>query len=162
MTVVATSRGELDAPSGQRAAEEILATQPRGSIIATATQDPVALVRAAIEIGSALHSGLGVVHARKGFGECGSGERAGFRVVGRDNRVGTGMCGTDGHHRDTCRMRTSARRFQPLGHHRLDQDEIDAGRNEVSDLLRLPVFVLRGATPPADHHSARSPPREEP
>jgi ribose transport system substrate-binding protein len=105
MTVVATSRGELDAPSGQRAAEEILATHPTvegffasndqiaigisgvlsrrdlsvpivsvdgaqgavdqirsgGPIIATATQDPVALVRAAIEIGSALRSGLGVV-----------------------------------------------------------------------------------------------------
>jgi ribose transport system substrate-binding protein len=105
MTVVATSRGELDTPSGQRAAEEILARHPTvegffasndqiaigisgvlsrrdlsvpivsvdgaqgavdqirsgGSIIATATQDPVALVRAAIEIGSAVHSGLGVV-----------------------------------------------------------------------------------------------------
>jgi ribose transport system substrate-binding protein len=105
MTVVATSRGELDAPSGQRAAEEILATHPTvegffasndqiaigisrvlsrrnlsvpivsvdgaqgavdqirsgGTIIASATQDPVALVRAAIEIGSSLHSGLGVV-----------------------------------------------------------------------------------------------------
>lgn len=103
MTVVATSRGELDAPSGQRAAEEILATHPAvegffasndqiaigissvlsrrnlsvpivsvdgargavdqirsgGTIIASATQDPVALVRAAIEIGSALHNGLG-------------------------------------------------------------------------------------------------------
>jgi ribose transport system substrate-binding protein len=105
MTVVATSRGELDAPSGQRAAEEILATHPAvegffasndqiaigissvlarrnlfvpivavdgaqgavdqirvgGPIVASATQDPVALVRAAIEIGSALHSGLGIV-----------------------------------------------------------------------------------------------------
>lgn len=105
MAVVATSRGELDAPSGQRAAEEILATHPTvegffasndqiaigissvlsrrnlsvpivsvdgaqgavdqirsgGSIIASATQDPVALVRVAVEIGSALHSGLGVV-----------------------------------------------------------------------------------------------------
>jgi ribose transport system substrate-binding protein len=105
LTVVATSRGELDAPSGQRAAEEILGAHPTvegffasndqiaigissvlarrnlfvpivavdgargavdqirggGPIVATATQDPVALVRAAIEIGSALHSGLGVV-----------------------------------------------------------------------------------------------------
>ncbi|CAN5576774.1 N/A [soil metagenome] len=105
MTVVATSRGELDAPSGQRAAEEILATHPDvegffasndqiaigisrvlarrklfvpivavdgaqgavdqiragGPIVASATQDPVALVRTAIEIGSALQSGIGVV-----------------------------------------------------------------------------------------------------
>ncbi|MET0702914.1 MAG: substrate-binding domain-containing protein, partial [Mycobacterium sp.] len=105
MTVVATSRGELDAPSGRRAAEEILATHPDvqgffasndqiaigissvlarrklyvpivavdgaqgavdqiragGPIIASATQDPIALVRAAIEIGSALHRGVGVV-----------------------------------------------------------------------------------------------------
>ncbi|MET0701293.1 MAG: substrate-binding domain-containing protein, partial [Mycobacterium sp.] len=105
MTVVATSRGELDAPSGRRAAEEILATHPDvqgffasndqiaigissvlarrklyvpivavdgaqgavdqiragGPIIASATQDPIALVHMAIEIGSALHRGVGVV-----------------------------------------------------------------------------------------------------
>jgi ribose transport system substrate-binding protein len=101
LAVVATSYGELDAPSGQRAAEEILATHPDvdgffasndqiaigisrvlrsrdlfvpivgvdgargaveeiragGPIIATATQDPAALVRAAMDIGSALHGG---------------------------------------------------------------------------------------------------------
>ena len=105
LSVVVTSRGELDALSGQRAAEEILATHPAvegffaandqiaigisrvlarrnlfvpivavdgaqgavdqiragGPIVATATQDPMALVRAAIEIGSALHGGIGVV-----------------------------------------------------------------------------------------------------
>ncbi|MET0898836.1 MAG: substrate-binding domain-containing protein [Mycobacterium sp.] len=101
LEVAATSRGELDAASGQRAAEEILAADARidgffaandqiaigisrvlqgrrlhvpivgvdgarnaveeiragGPIIATATQDPLALVRAAIDIGIALHSG---------------------------------------------------------------------------------------------------------
>lgn len=101
MTVAATSYGELDAPSGERAAEEILADhsdvdgffasndqiaigisrilrdrglvvpivgvdgatgaveqiRAGGPIIATATQDPAALVRAAMEIGSALHGG---------------------------------------------------------------------------------------------------------
>jgi ribose transport system substrate-binding protein len=101
LTVVATSYGELDAPSGERAAEEILASDPHvdgffasndqiaigisrvlsarglvvpivgvdgarnaieeiragGPIIATATQDPAALVRAAMDIGSALHGG---------------------------------------------------------------------------------------------------------
>ena len=102
MTVIATSYGELDTPSGERAAEEILAAHPTvdgffasndqiaigisrrpakprarpcrssgsmaprnaveeiragGPIIATATQDPAALVRAAMEIGSALHGG---------------------------------------------------------------------------------------------------------
>lgn len=105
LSVVATSRGELDAASGERAAEEILAGHPTvegffasndqiaigisrvlarrnlfvpivavdgargavdqiragGPILASATQDPVALVRAAIEIGSALHNGAGVV-----------------------------------------------------------------------------------------------------
>ena len=104
MTVIATSYGELDAPSGERAADEILATHPEidgffasndqiaigisrvlrsrglwcrssvsmgpkdaveeiragGPIIATATQDPAALVRAAMEIGSALHGGARV------------------------------------------------------------------------------------------------------
>jgi len=104
ITVVATSRGELDAASGQRAAEEILASEPGvdgffaandqiamgishvlrthrrqvpivgvdgarnaveqiragGPIIATATQDPPALVREAIDIGIALHSGARV------------------------------------------------------------------------------------------------------
>ncbi len=104
LTVIATSYGELDAPSGERAAEEILAAHPRidgffasndqiaigisrvlrsrglavpivgvdgarnaveeiragGPIIATATQDPAALVRAAMEIGSALHGGARV------------------------------------------------------------------------------------------------------
>lgn len=99
--VVATSYGELDAKSGQRAAKEILAANPDvdgffaandqiaigisrvlrgrrlsvpivgvdgaagaieeiragGPIIATATQDPSALVRAAMEIGIALHGG---------------------------------------------------------------------------------------------------------
>jgi ribose transport system substrate-binding protein len=102
--VAATSRGELDASSGQRAAEEILAADVRidgffaandqiaigisrvlqecglhvpivgvdgarnaveeiradGPIIATATQDPSALVRAAVAIGIALHSGARV------------------------------------------------------------------------------------------------------
>ncbi|AQA04663.1 hypothetical protein BVC93_22080 [Mycobacterium sp. MS1601] len=102
--VAATSRGELDAASGQRAAEEILASdagidgffaandqiamgisqvlrdrelhvpivgvdgarnaveqiRTGGPIIATATQDPPALVRAAIDIGIALHSGARV------------------------------------------------------------------------------------------------------
>lgn len=101
LTVVATSYGELDAPSGERAAAEILAAQPQidgffasndqiaigisrvlrsrglfvpivgvdgakgaveeirsgGPIIATATQDPAALVREAMDIGSALHGG---------------------------------------------------------------------------------------------------------
>lgn len=101
MTVAATSYGELDAPSGERAADEILATpsaidgffasndqiaigisrvlrsrglmvpivgvdgatgaveqiRAGGPIIATATQNPAALVRAAMEIGSALHGG---------------------------------------------------------------------------------------------------------
>ena len=105
MTVVATSRGELDAPSGRRAAEEILAVHPDvggffasndqiaigissvlarrdlfvpivsvdgarnavdqirsgGPISASAMQDPEALVRTAIQMGSALHSGVGVV-----------------------------------------------------------------------------------------------------
>jgi len=104
LTVVATSYGELDAPSGQRAAEEILASHPGidgffasndqiaigisrvlrsrglfvpivgvdgargavdeiragGPIIATATQDPAALVRAAMDIGTALHGGARV------------------------------------------------------------------------------------------------------
>jgi ribose transport system substrate-binding protein len=101
LVVVATSYGELDAPSGQRAAEEILAAHPGidgffasndqiaigisrvlrsrglfvpivgvdgargaveeiragGPIVATATQDPAALVRAAMDIGSALYGG---------------------------------------------------------------------------------------------------------
>jgi ribose transport system substrate-binding protein len=101
LTVGATSYGELDAPSGERAAEELLASQlpidgffasndqiaigisrvlssrglavpivgvdgargaieeirAGGPIIATATQDPAALVRAAMDIGSALHGG---------------------------------------------------------------------------------------------------------
>jgi ribose transport system substrate-binding protein len=101
MTVAATSHGELDARSGQRAAKEILAADSGidaffaandqiaigisrvlrgrkltvpivgvdgakgaveeirrgGPIIATATQDPAALVRAAMDIGIALHSG---------------------------------------------------------------------------------------------------------
>ncbi|MDX1888971.1 substrate-binding domain-containing protein [Mycolicibacterium sp. 050158] len=101
LTVIAISYGELDAPSGERAAEEILATHSHidgffasndqiaigishvlatrglvapivgvdgakgaveqiragGPIIATATQDPAALVRAAMDIGSALHGG---------------------------------------------------------------------------------------------------------
>ncbi|MDV3128002.1 substrate-binding domain-containing protein [Mycobacterium sp. 21AC1] len=105
LSIVATSRGELDAASGERAAEEILADHPTvagffasndqiaigisrvlarrnlfvpivavdgargavdqiragGPIVASATQDPVALVRAAIEIGSALHSGADVI-----------------------------------------------------------------------------------------------------
>ncbi|MGH3639946.1 MAG: sugar ABC transporter substrate-binding protein, partial [Mycobacterium sp.] len=104
LTVVATSYGELDAPSGERAAEEILATHPRidgffasndqiaigisrvlrsrglfvpivgvdgakgavdeiragGPIIATATQDPAALARAAMDLGTALHGGARV------------------------------------------------------------------------------------------------------
>jgi ribose transport system substrate-binding protein len=104
LVVVATSYGELDAPSGQRAAEEILASHPGidgffasndqiaigisrvlrnrglfvpivgvdgamgaveqiragGPIVATATQDPAALVRAAMDIGSALHDGARV------------------------------------------------------------------------------------------------------
>lgn len=104
LTVVATSYGELDAPSGQRAAEEILDAHPGidgffasndqiaigisrvlrdrglfvpivgvdgakgavdqiragGPIVATATQDPAALVRAAMDIGSALHGGARV------------------------------------------------------------------------------------------------------
>jgi len=103
--VVATSRGELDAGSGQRAAEEILTAEVHvdgffaandqiavgisqvlrkrrlhvpivgvdgartaveqiragGPIIATATQDPPALVREAIDIGIALHSGARVI-----------------------------------------------------------------------------------------------------
>jgi ribose transport system substrate-binding protein len=102
--VAAPSHGELDAGSGQRAAEEILAAdagidgffaandqiaigisrvlrerklhvpivgvdgarnaveeiRAHGPIIATATQDPAALVRAAIDIGIALHSGARV------------------------------------------------------------------------------------------------------
>ncbi|MDT5071627.1 MAG: ribose transport system substrate-binding protein [Mycobacterium sp.] len=102
--VVATSYGELDAQSGQRAAKEILAAdagidgffaandqiaigisrvlrarklsvpivgvdgargaveqiRADGPIIATATQDPSALVRAAMDIGIALHSGAHV------------------------------------------------------------------------------------------------------
>jgi ribose transport system substrate-binding protein len=102
--VVATSYGELDARSGRRAAEEILAANSAidgffaandqiaigisgvlrsrklsvpivgvdgargavdeigagGPIIATATQDPAALVRAAMDIGIALHSGAHV------------------------------------------------------------------------------------------------------
>lgn len=101
LTVVATSYGELDAPSGERAAREILSgdasvdgffasndqiaigisrvlrvrgiavpivgvdgarnaieeIRSGGPIIATATQDPAALVRAAMDIGSALHGG---------------------------------------------------------------------------------------------------------
>ncbi|MCW2515467.1 MAG: hypothetical protein JWR11_4509 [Mycobacterium sp.] len=104
MEVVATSYGELDARSGQRAAKEILAAgngidgffaandqiaigisrvlrsrrlhvpivgvdgargaveeiRAAGPIIATATQDPAALVRAAMDIGIALHSGAHV------------------------------------------------------------------------------------------------------
>jgi ribose transport system substrate-binding protein len=103
--VIATSHGELDSRSGQRAAKEILAANDRidgffaandqiaigisrvlrsrrlhvpivgvdgakgaveeiranGPIIATATQDPAALVRAAMDIGIALHSGAHVV-----------------------------------------------------------------------------------------------------
>jgi ribose transport system substrate-binding protein len=102
--VAATSYGELDTRSGQRAAKEILAANPvidgffaandqiaigisrvlrgrklsvpivgvdgargaveeirsGGPIIATATQDPAALVRAAMDIGIALHSGAHV------------------------------------------------------------------------------------------------------
>jgi ribose transport system substrate-binding protein len=101
LIVVATSYGELDAPSGRRAAEEILAAHPGvdgffasndqiaigisrvlrsrglfvpivgvdgargaveqiragGPIVATATQDPAALVRAAMDVGSALYGG---------------------------------------------------------------------------------------------------------
>ncbi|CAN5720444.1 ABC transporter substrate-binding protein [soil metagenome] len=104
ITVAATSHGELDADSGQHAAEEILQAddgidgffaandqiaigishvlrqhrlhvpivgvdgannavqeiRAGGPIIATATQDPSALVRAAIDIGIALHSGAQV------------------------------------------------------------------------------------------------------
>jgi ribose transport system substrate-binding protein len=104
ITVAATSHGELDARSGQRAAREILAADSGidgffaandqiaigisrvlrgrklampivgvdgakgaveeirrgGPIIATATQDPAALVRAAMDIGIALHSGAHV------------------------------------------------------------------------------------------------------
>jgi ribose transport system substrate-binding protein len=104
MTVAATSYGELDASSGQRAATEILAADSGidgffaandqiaigisrvlrgrklampivgvdgakgaveeirrgGPIIATATQDPAALVRAAMDVGIALHSGAHV------------------------------------------------------------------------------------------------------
>ncbi|WP_308214997.1 substrate-binding domain-containing protein [Mycolicibacterium arabiense] len=102
--VVATSYGELNAPSGQRAAEEVLDSHPEvdgffasndqiaigisrvlrsrglflpivgvdgargaveeirsgGPIIATATQDPKALVHTAMEIGTALHRGARV------------------------------------------------------------------------------------------------------
>lgn len=99
--VVATSYGELDVPSGQRAAEEVLRSHPQidgffasndqiaigisrvlrsrglfvpivgvdgaggavaeiragGPIVATATQDPKALARTAMSIGTALHRG---------------------------------------------------------------------------------------------------------
>jgi ribose transport system substrate-binding protein len=104
LAVVATTYGELDAPSGERAAEEILGTHPDvdgffasndqiaigisrvlrsrglfvpivgvdgargavneiragGPIIATATQDPAALVRVAVDVGSALCGGARV------------------------------------------------------------------------------------------------------
>lgn len=109
MTVSATSYGELDARSGQRAAKEILAADSGidgffaandqiaigisrvlrgrklampivgvdgakgaveeirrgGPIIATATQDPAALVRAAMDIGIALHSGAHVARSSR-------------------------------------------------------------------------------------------------
>lgn len=102
--VIATSYGELNVPSGQRAAEEVLASHPQidgffasndqiaigisrvlrsrglfvpivgvdgargaveeirdgGPIIATATQDPDALVDTAMEIGTALHRGAAI------------------------------------------------------------------------------------------------------
>jgi ribose transport system substrate-binding protein len=105
LEVAATSYGELDAGSGQHAAQEILAAdagidgffaandqiaigisqvlrgrrlhvpivgvdgarnaveeiRAGGPIIATATQDPPALVRAAMDVGIALHSGASVV-----------------------------------------------------------------------------------------------------
>jgi ribose transport system substrate-binding protein len=105
--VVTTSYGELNAPSGQRAAEEVLASHPEvdgffasndqiaigisqvlrsrgrfvpivgvdgarsaveeirdgGPIIATATQDPKALVHTAMEIGTALHRGARITRS---------------------------------------------------------------------------------------------------